>query len=157
MELSTYELAIPNREICGIFTEQIFTWFQEEIQKDTSALDAFCEAVRQGDPASVEQRFRAYLKKMIHIHDNAVRKNKKENFYHGILLGLLSHREDWVILSNAESGEGYSDILIEILDQDIGIVMEIKYSESRDLEAACVYALDQIEEKIMKNGCSMTA
>ncbi len=147
VELSTYELAIPNREIRGIFTEQIFTWFQEEIQKDTSALDAFCEAVRQGDPASVEQRFRAYLKKMIHIHDNAVRKNKKENFYHGILLGLLSHREDWVILSNAESGEGYSDILIEILDQDIGIVMEIKYSESRDLEAACVYALDQIEEK----------
>ena len=84
------------------------------------------------------------------IHYTAVRKSKKENFYHGILLGLLSHREDWIIRSSAESGEGYSDILIEIIDDDseaaTGIIIELKYSESRDLETKCLEALRQIED-----------
>lgn len=51
------------------------------------------------------------------------------------------------VLLNAESGEGYSDILIRVDDLSIGIVIEIKYSESRNLEAACRRALKQIEEK----------
>ena len=95
-------------------------------------------------------RSNAYLRKTIGIHDTAVRKSKKENFYHGILLGLLSHREDWIIRSSAESGEGYSDILIEIIDDDsgaaTGIIIELKYSESRDLETKCLEALRQIED-----------
>lgn len=130
-----------------IFTEQILTWFQEEAKKDSPALDAFCEAFRQGNPAEIERRFAAYLKKTISIRDTAVRKSQKENFYHGILLGLLSHREDWLLLSNAESGDGYSDILIELPEEEIGIVIELKYSESPHLEAACLKALRQIEEK----------
>lgn len=146
-DLNTYELVIPNREIRMIFTEQILTWFQEEAKKDSPALDAFCEAFRQGNPAEIERRFAAYLKKTISIRDTAVRKSQKENFYHGILLGLLSHREDWLLLSNAESGDGYSDILIELPEEEIGIVIELKYSESPHLEAACLEALRQIEEK----------
>lgn len=74
-----------------------------------------------------------------------MRKSKKENFYHGILLGLLSHREDWNIFSNAESGDGYSDILVEIEDRSIGIVIEVKYSDNGDLYAGCSQALKQIE------------
>lgn len=146
-DLNTYELAIPNREIRMIFEEQVLTWFQEEARKDTSALDAFCEAFQQKDPAAIERMFTAYLKKTIHIHDTAVRKYKKENFYHGILLGLLSHRQDWDLLSSAESGEGYSDILIELLEEEIGIVIEIKYSESPNMEDACTKALAQIETR----------
>ena len=146
VDLDTYELTIPNREIRMIFAEQVLTWFQEEARKDPSALDAFCEAFRQGDPISIERRFNAYLKKTISIRDTAVRKVHKENFYHGVLLGLLSHREDWLILSSAESGEGYSDILIELPEEDMGIVIEIKYSESQNLETGCREALVQIEE-----------
>ncbi len=145
--LNTYELIIPNREIRMIFTEQILDWFQKEAREDAPALDAFCEAFRQGDPASIERQFTSYLKKTISIRDTAVRKERKENFYHGILLGLLSHREDWLLLSNAESGADYSDILIEIPDENTGIVIELKYSESRNMEAACQKALEQIEEK----------
>ena len=145
--LNTYELIIPNREIRMIFTEQILDWFQKEAREDAPALDAFCEAFRQGDPASIERQFTSYLKKTISIRGTAVRKERKENFYHGILLGLLSHREDWLLLSNAESGAGYSDILIEIPDENTGIVIELKYSESRNMEAACQKALEQIEEK----------
>ena len=147
IDLNTYELVIPNREIRMIFTEQILTWFQKEARKDTSALDAFCEAFQKGDSEEIERRFAAYLKKTISIRDTAVRKSKKENFYHGILLGLLSHREDWIVRSSAESGTGYSDIQIELTDEDTGIVIELKYAESPNLEASCQEALEQIEEK----------
>ena len=147
VDLNTYELIIPNREIRMIFTEQILDWFQKEAREDAPALDAFCEAFRQGDPASIERQFTSYLKKTISIRDTAVRKERKENFYHGILLGLLSSQRSWVISSNAESGAGYSDILIEIPDKNIGIVIELKYSESHDMEPACQKALAQIEEK----------
>lgn len=147
IDLNIYELVIPNREIRKIFTEQILDWFQTEARKDAPALDAFCEAFRQGDPMSIERQFTAYLRKTISIRDTAVRKERKENFYQGILLGLLSHREDWLILSSAESGVGYSDILIELSEESIGIVIELKYSENRDMEAACRQALQQIEEK----------
>ena len=145
--LNTYELIIPNREIRMIFTEQILDWFQKEAREDAPALDAFCEAFRQGDPASIEHQFASYLKKTISIRGTAVRKERKENFYHGILLGLLSSQRSWVLSSNAESGTGYSDILIEIPDENTGIVIELKYSESRNMEAACQKALEQIEEK----------
>ena len=74
-------------------------------------------------------------------------KSKKENFYHGIPLGLLSHREDWLLFSSTASGQGYSDILIELPEEDLGIVIELKYSESPNLEAAYNEALAQIEEK----------
>ena len=96
----------------------------------------------------VEEQFNAYLKKVISIRDTAVRESKKENFYHRILLGLLSHREDWDVFSNAESGDGYSDILVET-EEETGIVIEVKYSNEGDessLKVGCREALEQIEE-----------
>lgn len=146
-DLNTYEFVIPNQEIRIIFRDQILSWFQEEARKDAPALDAFCEAFRTGNAPEIERAFSSYLKQTISIRDTFVRKEKKENFYHGILLGLLSSRRDWVLASNAESGEGYSDILVKIKAASIGIVIELKYSESRNLEAACLHALEQIEQK----------
>lgn len=146
-DLNTYEFVIPNQEIRIIFRDQILSWFQEEARKDAPALDAFCEAFRTGNAPEIERMFSSYLKQTISIRDTFVRKEKKENFYHGILLGLLSSRRDWVLASNAESGEGYSDILVKIKAASIGIVIELKYSESRNLEAACLHALEQIEQK----------
>ena len=167
-DANTYELVIPNQEIREIYKKQILSWFQEEARKDAPTLNAFCDAFHRGDPEAIQRQFNAYLRKTISIRDTAVRKEKKENFhsakaptkgfkrqnpsvrfYHGILLGLLSHREDWIIRSSAESGEGYSDILIEIIDDEsdtkTGIIIELKYSESRDLETKCLEALKQIE------------
>lgn len=140
-------LIIPNQEIRKIFTEQIQEWFQEEMQKDTPRLDAFCNGFVQGDTAEIERQFNFWLKKTISIRDTAVKKEKKENFYHGILLGLLSRREDWELSSNAEAGEGYSDILVKDEDENLGIVIEVKYAQDKDLEAGCREALAQIEEK----------
>lgn len=142
-----FQLAIPNLEIMEIFGEQIMEWFRDTSTKDTSKLDAFCKAFQTGDAESVEELFNAYLSKTISIRDTGVRKVKKENFYHGILLGLLSHQEDWYVRSNAESGDGYSDILVELEEKGIGIVIEIKYVESEDLLKGCQEALAQIEAK----------
>ena len=147
VDFHTYELVIPNQEIRLIFTKQILSWFQEEARKDAPTLDAFCEAFCAGEPEKIGRMFTEYLQSTISIRDTAIRKDKKENFYHGILLGLLSHRNDWVLASNAVSGEGYSDILIKMRRASIGIVIELKYSESRNMEAACQKALRQIEDK----------
>jgi len=152
MEDDVYQLAIPNLEIRKIFIEQVQEWFQTESWKNTAKLNAFCEAFVNGDAQAVEAQFNAYLKKTISIRDTAVRKVKKENFYHGILLGLLSYRQDWDIRSNAESGDGFSDILIETENDGIGIVIEIKYTESGNLESGCTEALKQIEDKAYDTG-----
>ena len=140
-----YQLAIPNREIRQIFITQVKEWFSDIVRKDTPKLDAFCTAFFKGDASLIEEQFNSYLMKTISIRDTNVPKAKKENFYHGILLGFLSHMEDWLISSNAESGEGYSDILVEIEAEKIGIVIEVKYAEHHSLDAACKEALQQIE------------
>lgn len=140
-------LKIPNLELQQIFEEQISEWFQEEVLKNTSALNAFCEAFLTADAPAVENQFTAYLQKTISIRDTNTHKEKKENFYHGILLGLLSHYENWSVNSNAESGDGFSDILIETEDGLTGIVIEIKYPDKGNLEAGCQHALKQIEQK----------
>lgn len=140
-----YQLAIPNREIRQIFITQVKEWFSDIVRKDTPKLDAFCTAFFKGDASLIEEQFNSYLMKTISIRDTNVPKAKKGNFYHGILLGLLSHMEDWLISSNAESGEGYSDILVEIEAEKIGIVIEVKYAQHHSLDAACKEALQQIE------------
>ncbi len=145
IDATTYQLAIPNLEIRQIYAEQIREWFQEEVRRDTSTLDAFCGAFLRGDAQTVEERFSAYLRRTISIRDTGVRRGLKENFYHGVLLGLLRYREDWLLYSNVESGEGFSDILVEDEEADIGIVIEVKYREDGNLEQGCREALDQIE------------
>ena len=83
----------------------------------------------------------------ISIRDTAVSRQRKENFYHGILLGLFGYQSNWIIKSNIESGIGYSDILVEAPEKRTGIIIEMKYAEDGDLDTACTAALKQIEEK----------
>ncbi|MDE7182961.1 MAG: ATP-binding protein [Lachnospiraceae bacterium] len=141
------ELVIPNREIRWIFVQQIREWFREESVKDIQKLESFCRAFQENDTAAIEKGFNDYLWNTISIRDTSVRKEMKENFYHGLLLGLLAHMDGWLVKSNAESGEGYSDISIEIRQREIGIVIELKYAENGTFEAGCQEALRQIHER----------
>jgi hypothetical protein len=137
------KLLIPNREIQWIFTRQIRKWFQEDSRKDGRKLEDFCRAFLEKDAAAVEAGFTSYLRKTISIRDTSVRKEKKENFYQGILLGLLGYM-GWKVRSNAEAGDGYSDIIVEVEDADIGIIIELKYAENARFDAACQEAMRQI-------------
>ena len=142
-----YYLVIPNYEIKKLFIRQIREWFRYQAGSDRKTLDKFCNAFSDGDGALIEELFNDYLWNTISIRDTAVSNEKKENFYHGILLGILGFQDDWIVKSNAESGIGYSDILIETRRKRIGIVIEIKYAEDGNLEDACQRALQQIEDK----------
>ncbi len=151
------ELVIPNKEIRWIFVSQIQEWFKEEAAKDTVKLENFCRAFQNNDTAAIEKGFNEYLWNTISIRDTGVRKEMKENFYHGILLGLLAHMDGWSVRSNAESGEGYSDISIEIRPKGIGIVIELKYVEDGAFEKGCMEAMKQIrdrkyEELLLRDG-----
>ncbi len=146
-EKGQYELVIPNKEIHRVFVMQIQEWFKEEVISGDKGLRDFCMAFQKGDAAVIEEQFNAYLRKTISIRDTYARKERKENFYHGILLGMLGYMESWDVSSNAESGEGYSDILIEVEEEGIGIVIEIKYAENGAFEAALDKAVGQIERR----------
>ncbi|MCD8325183.1 MAG: ATP-binding protein, partial [Lachnospiraceae bacterium] len=143
---SSYCLTIPNREIRRIFTRQILTMFKEDVSKDGETLKAFCDALINGDAAETERLFTAYLSRTVGVRDTFVRKPIKENFYHGILLGILGFKGNWYVRSNRESGDGYSDILIEAEDEEIGIIIEVKYADRGNYDAAIKEALGQIED-----------
>lgn len=140
-----YKLVVPNLELKEIFIEQILEWMSEEIQKDPGRLDMLTRAFMKADVETIENELNAFLAKTISIRDTAARQGAKENFYQGILIGLLSYREDWDVFSNAESGEGYSDILVESEEERVGIIIEVKYQGKGRLETGCETALNQIE------------
>ena len=146
-ESGKYRLTIPNREIKNLFIKKIREWFSDVSRNDGKKLEEFSNAFLEKNPEKIEQIFGDYLWNTISIRDTAVAKEKKENFYHGILLGLLGYKATWLTKSNAESGTGYSDILVEVPDNRTGIVIELKYAENGDMDAACAKALEQIEEK----------
>ena len=143
-----YKLVIPNREVREVFVRQIHEWFKERVASDAKPMRALHQAFLKGDAAGVAAGLTAIMGKMISVLDTKARDAQKENFYHGLLLGLLRSEPTWLILSNAESGEGFSDILIEPEDPDAGIVIEVKYAPTfRGLEQACARAMEQIKAR----------
>ena len=148
VERSVYKLIIPNREVREVFILQIQEWFKETVVHDEKPMQAFCQAFLDGNAEEIQKRLTVILGKMISILDTKAKDDQKENFYHGLLLGLLRSEPNWLILSNAESGDGFSDILIEPEDPDTGIVIEVKYSPTlAGMESACATALEQIKSK----------
>ena len=147
VDVRTFKLRIPNLEIRDIFKTQIMEYFKESVAKDGDMLGRFCKALKNGEEKKVEDIFESYLKKTISIRDTFVRKEMKENFYHGILLGILGIKEEWGVFSNQETGEGYSDILIETENSETAILIEVKYAGDGNLDAACERALKQVEER----------
>ena len=144
-----YRLAVPNREICNIIIERVLTLFRKEVAQNGKLLEDFCNAIVSSNEAAVEQLLTEYMEKTISIRDNFAR-SLHENFYHGLMIGILGYRRDWEILSNRESGDGFSDILIETTEpeNEIGVVIELKYSsDEKNLDTDCRGALQQIEDK----------
>ena len=164
-EGNRFKLVIPNLEIRSIYTEQIMSYFKKTVQKNGEMMEQFCDALQDGNAELLEKILSDYLKKTISIRDTFVKKPMKENFYHGILLGILGFKDGWGITSNKEAGDGYSDIIVEDDETEFGIIIEVKYAENGELESTCRKALRQIKnckydeelrddgiDKIMKYG-----
>ena len=146
-----FSLWIPNGEIRKLFYELVQDWFREAARTDSTRINRFCAAFPAGDVSTIQEMLGDYLWDSISVRDTAVRTNRKENFYHGMLLGLLRSQGSWLVKSNAETGEGYSDISVQTPER-LGIVIEIKYANDGNLENACAEALKQIEEKKYAEG-----
>ena len=163
-ESGVYELVIPNREVHEVFVLQIQEWFQRSVAKEES-MPEFSKAILEADAEGLQKQLNVIMSRMISVLDTKAREEQKENFYHGLLLGLLrGSNPDWLIKSNRESGDGYSDILIEPENPDAGIIIEVKHAASiSGLDKACENAMAQIknrryDETLRENGrCDILA
>lgn len=163
-ESGVYELVIPNREVHEVFALQIQEWFQRSVAKEES-MPEFSKAILEADAEGLQKQLNVIMSRMISVLDTKAREEQKENFYHGLLLGLLrGSNPDWLIKSNRESGDGYSDILIEPENPDAGIIIEVKHAASiSGLDKACENAMAQIknrryDEALRENGrCEILA
>ena len=144
-------LSLPNREVKKLFIDLVKDWFREATLADSERINRFCAAFPAGNASAIQDMLRDYLWSSISVRDTAVRTNMKENFYHGLLLGLLRSQGNWLIRSNAETGEGYSDISVCTRERT-GIIIELKYAHDGKLEAACEEALKQIRERQYAEG-----
>ena len=148
-ESYAYRLVIPNKEVREVFILQIQEWFKAVVAKDDDTMKLLSRAILDKDDKQIARQLNIVMSRMISILDTKAPDAMKENFYHGLLLGLLrGSNPDWLIKSNRESGDGFSDILIEPEDPDAGIVIEVKYAkEMKELDAACEAAITQIKDK----------
>ena len=144
-----YHLAIPNREICDCMVRLVLALFKRSVSQNRELLRSFCNAMLASDASTMEHALTEYMGKTISIRDSFA-KSIRENFYHGLLIGILGSQGAWKATSNKESGDGFSDILIEVNEDDlrIGMVLELKYSKTENaLDKECDDALQQIEDK----------
>lgn len=143
-----YRLVIPNKEVRQVFVSQIQEWFRQTVTYDNGSVQDLCGAFMDGDTDKIQNNLNMILIKTISVLDTKARDEQKENFYHGLLLGLLRNNPDWRIKSNRESGDGFSDISIEPTIPEKGIVVEVKYSNTiSGLDDACDRAMKQIRDR----------
>lgn len=143
-----YKLIIPNKEVREVFIFQIQKWFEQAIEKDEKSMLEFCRTLAKGDADKIQKQLMRVLGQTISILDTKARDELKENFYHGLLLGLLKSDSTWSVKSNEESGEGFADIIIRPEEPDEGIILELKYTaEFQGMDNACKKAVNQIRER----------
>lgn len=147
-EDGAYRLVIPNREIREVFKLQIQEWFKKSIFSNTEQLTAFWKAFEEGNTDGVEMYLNRIMSNSISVFDIKTGEGKKEISYHNLLVGILTGNADWLVKSNVEAGEGFTDIIVETEDPNAGIVVELKYTKDYDeMEQACRAALDQINDR----------
>ncbi len=142
LEDGSFVLRIPNREIYEIYATQILEWFKDRARTERDDLQPLFAAFEAGDSQKIKELLNQKLLDTISYMD------AYESFYHGFLLALLSVCSSWNVISNRETGQGRSDILVEKKDRTFGCVIEVKHAKMQNaLGTACSDALEQIEAK----------
>lgn len=135
------ELAIPNLEVKYIFRTKILKWFNEKIKSEDLSL--LYTSIIKGEVEVFQKEVNRLLKKTISFND------AYENFYHGFMIGLLSHMDGYTVKSNRETGDGRCDIYIKPLSIfDKAVIIEMKVCDKpKELFTKPQDALQQIEDK----------
>lgn len=138
-------LSIPNKEIKTIYYNEILSLLTEDIGENT--VMNLANALYDKDAAKIKEALNKFMLKTISYYDNL-----KENYYHGLMLGLLAIGEsNYDIRSNRESGLGRYDIqLIPKKSALPGIIIEVKAADNDagvELSKLAQTALKQIDEK----------
>ena len=135
------ELAIPNLEVKYIFRTKILKWFNEKIKNED--LSILYTSIINGEVDVFQKEVNRLLKKTISFND------AYENFYHGFMIGLLSHMDGYIVKSNRETGDGRCDIYIKPLSIfDKAVIIEMKVCDKpKELFTKPQDALQQIEDK----------
>lgn len=135
------ELAIPNLEVKYIFRTKILKWFNEKIKSEDLSL--LYTSIIKGEVDVFQKEVNRLLKKTISFND------AYENFYHGFMIGLLSHMDGYIVKSNRETGDGRCDIYIKPLSIfDKAVIIEMKVCDKpKELFTKSQDALQQIEDK----------
>lgn len=160
-EDGSFELYIPNGEVLFAFERIVEKWYTAKAGNNGEFQRTFCQAIAEGNAEAAEKVFSKFLKNTISLRDTST-KSKKENFYHGMLLGLLSYNMGWDVESNVDTGLGYADIILYDYDNETGHIIEVKYADSiYKMEESCIEALKQIKEnkygeELLENGITKT-
>ena len=147
-ENDVYSLVIPNKEVREVFVSQINEWFNGVVKKDSFSTKKIIAGFLEGKTDDIQLELTMFLGETISILDTKARNEEKENFYHGILIGILKNYSGWAVKSDKESGDGFADILIKPKNPDVGIIIELKYARSmNELDKACERAVEQIKDR----------
>ena len=142
---SMCEVALPNREILYVYQSEILDKLSNIIPQASSI--GIQEAVYSGNVTALQDRLNALLKTSVSFYDTS-----GENFYHGLMLGLLAMTDNrYKISSNGESGDGRYDICLIPQQKNLpGIIIELKaekrYSPA-ELKKLASDAIQQIEDR----------
>ena len=149
--LNAYRVKIPNEEIRDSFINKVKSRYSKTNREFVAYGRDFAKAALEGNCDAMADVLVPLLENYVSVRDTAT-KAPAENYYHGFLMGLLSCAGSYArdLRSNAEAGDGYSDIIFTYGagSKRAGVVIEIKRSENpEDMYDSADAALRQIEEK----------
>jgi len=136
----SFDLSIPNMELRYIYATKIQEWFKEQVkQKDFGRL---YDAVLDGNAQVLQEELGSFLLDTISYMDG------REDFYHGIMLGVLSGVRNYYLRSNRETGTGRCDIVMRHSSgRGKAVMFELKWTaDMREIEGKSEEALRQMED-----------
>ena len=145
--LITWKLAIPNLEVETAWITVISRWLKEDIKINEHFTD-FVTGIQEASPRHIERGLARILRGLASYHDTARSKeegedeeSRRENFYHGLVLGLLASLSPaYTVESNREYGEGRPDIVVlkkgnNPAQAEEAVLLEFKHGTAKDGKA----------------------
>lgn len=132
---------IPNREVRYIFYTKVSAWFHAKMkQRDMSRLH---NAFIQKDVEAFEAELNDIMLETISSMD------EHENYYYGLVAGLLTGIKGYITKSNREFGKGRCDLFVKpVSRRKEAFIVEFKVTKKfGQLEAKAEEALKQIEDR----------